>query len=463
VLAILQKAVRVAEGEAEPETEPEPGREPGATAFSAGVTGEERPLLNRDFVLLEQGQFVSLLGSELFMVAALFWLKHETGSAAMLGLLGVAGSVPALILGPIAGALADRWSRRAIVIWCDVLRGLGSIALALLVFAAPEQEGWVLAGIFAQVILVSILGSIFGPTILATLPDLVPRRRLSSGNSIHMALSRSARLLGPGVGGVAFRFLGAPFLFLLNGVSYLVSAFSEGFIRFPRRRDRSREAGGQTSVKDDLAEGLRYIWRWPGLRSFMIAVGVINFMVTPLMVLLPFYVEDTLGANVEWYGFLMTAFGVGSLAAYLMLAAVRISARGKGVLMTASLFGLALSAALLAWVRTPVAALACYSAVGACAGAFGVSSQTILQHSTPSELRGRVFAVLGTMSQALTPLAMAAAGFAADLSGQNVPLIYLVCGAGVAAASLTATLDPNFRGFLSYDPTPETSSSRGDP
>lgn len=410
---------------------------------------EPQRLLNRNFVLLSQGQFVSQLGWQLSLVASLFWIKHETGSATLVGLLGVAGALPGLIFGPLSGALVDRLSRRAIVIWGDLLRGLSMLPIALLALFAPHEKPLILGGLFAAMVVSSIVQSFFEPAISAALPDLVPPSRLGAANSVSLSLTRLTGLLGPALGATAFRVLGAPILFLVDAVASLVSAATECFIRIPGPEPQRTRGGFLRTVKSDMLEGFGYIWSRRGLRSLFVLAGFMNFLIAPIVILLPFYVEETLEVRVDWYGFMMAAFGFGSLAGYALAASVRTSPATTGKLLMASLVGIALSCGLLAVVTAPLLAIAMFFVFGSLTGLFNVSTRTILQTSTPSHMRGRVFAVLGTMARALAPLAMALAGFAADATGHDVPTIYAICGIGLVLVSVTAALNREARRFLS--------------
>ncbi|MCL5958372.1 MAG: MFS transporter [Chloroflexi bacterium] len=410
-------------------------------------------LLNRNFLLLWQGQAISLLGSQGFIVATLFWIKHTTGSATIMGLLAMAELLPVLILGPIGGTFADRHSRRKILVICDLLSGFAVLALAGLTYFAPEATEVTLVSIVAVSILVSTLGTFFGPAISAATPDLVPRSKLAGANSLEQFSQQLAVFIGQGLGGMLFRLLGAPLLFLIDGLTYHFAAFSESLITIPQvaRKSSSSRMEKLAEFTRDTADGFRHVWNTPGLRELVLASSMLSFFAVPVILLLPFYVEDFLKVTVDWYGFLMAAYGVGALAGYILAGSLRLSGTLRCRLMLAAMICQSTGYALLGFVNDTGIVLALAFAGGFLGGFFTVNLTTILQVTTSSEIRGRVFGLLGTISGAITPVAMGLAGIITDMVGQNIPLIYASCGIMMGLLGVLISLNGAFRAFLAYE------------
>ncbi len=419
-------------------------------------TSSEQPtkLFNRHFVLLWQGQLVSQIGSQAFHIAMIFWIKQITGSASLMGLLLMASALPAVILGPIAGTFADRHSRRNILIFCDAFSGLSVLSLAALMFLMPQANELILIWIFVVSVWVAIFNAFFRPAQSAAIPDLVPSEKLATANSLNQSSYQISNLIGQGLGGVLFRILGAPLLFLADGISYLFSAFSECFIKIPQKlpEKKLRTADMFQAFKHDTVVGLRYVWRHPGMRNFFFAVSVLNFFSYPFLVLMPFYVEDYLKATPDWYGYLIAAWGLGSLIGYVLTGVIKISSKLRSwlVVIFLTIASLILGSLGLFFIKELILLL--HILVGIMSGFINVNIVTILQQSTPTEIRGRVFGLLGTIAAGLAPVSMGLSGVVADLLNQNVPLIYVSAGLIGAVLSFLIALNKDFREFLAYEP-----------
>jgi DHA3 family macrolide efflux protein-like MFS transporter len=431
-------------------------------------------LMNRNFLLLWQGQSVSCLGSQAFSVAMLFWTKRATGSATVMGLLQMLSSLPAVLLGPFGGTLADRYSRRRIIIFSDVLRGGAVLLLAGVMFVVPGATGstdWAtdagLACLFVVSIFIGVVTTFFNPAISASIPELVPQERVASANSMSQLSLQLSVFIGQGLGGTLFRILGTPVLFLMNGLTYLFAAASESLVVIPQpatavlAQDVSNWREQIHTFKKDILEGLRYVWHKRGLREIVFVSAFLNFFMVPVVILLPFFVEDVLRVTTDWYGFLLAAYGVGTLGGYLFAGGAKLTGKTRGTVMMVVIILNSLGYGALGLVRTPSAAMVLAFLGGLTTGFVTVNITTIVQITTPGEIRGRVFGLLGTISASLTPIAMGLAGVVADLVNQNIPLIYVTCGVIMGLLSILVSLDREFRGFLAYAPPPSPPQAGG--
>ncbi|HKH48750.1 MAG TPA: MFS transporter [Thermoanaerobaculia bacterium] len=394
-------------------------------------------LWNRDFFLLWQGQTVSQLGSQAFLIAMAFWVKETTGSATLMGLLMTLSSLPGVLLAPFGGTFADRHSRIRIVVGCDVLAGMSSLSLGLVMLSGAASRSVVLPLLFVVTVLIGIIRSFFSPAIQAAIPDLVPPERLPAANSLNQFSVQTSVFAGQAVGGVLYRVLGAPLLFLTDGLSYLFSAVTALFITdtWKKPEAKPRTGGALREFLGETGEGLRYVWSRTGMRDFVLVACLLNFLGMPMFVLLPFYV-DVLHAGADWYGFLLAAMSIGAVAGYLLAGTVRLKGATLGWSLLAGLLLGPLFFSLVGFVSIPWLALALCFASGLSLGTVNIYLITLLQASTPRELRGRVLGFLGTLAGALMPLGSALGGWLGDLTGKNIPLIF----GGVGALSVLVTL-----------------------
>jgi MFS family permease len=411
-------------------------------------------LTNRNFLLLWQGQVVSQLGNQAFSIAMAFWTLQATGSASLMGLLLASISLPEAIMAPIGGAVADRYSRIRILIVCDVVGGAAMLGQSLAMASGRFQTSTLVSMLFVVALILGVVNAFFLPAMGAAIPDLVPEDKLPAANSLNQFAMQASVLIGQAIGGVMFRLIGAPLLFCIDGLSFLFAAGSESLVRVPPKPPHERLTFGASTRRfvDEIKEGLDYVRRTPGLLAFFVAVSSFNFFVMPVFVLMPIWVQKYLGAGAEWYGFLLAAISCGSIVGFLLTGLVlhpkgNARARFLTILMVVS------PVPILAtrFVHTPHAALPLAFVLGIAVGLINVNVLTLLQSTTPAELRGRVLGLMGTLSGALVPLGMALGGIAGDLTHKNVPLVFTTCAILTAVVSLVAVGRPAARQFLARD------------
>jgi MFS family permease len=409
-------------------------------------------LLNRNFFLLWQGQFVSLIGSQAFFLAMMYWTMEGTGSASLMGILMTLSMLPGVVLGPVAGTVADRYSRKIIIVVADILSGLGVLTVSAFFFLFPESTNVLISALFAVAVLNGVVQAFFRPAIMAAVPDLVPKERITAANSMNQLSFRFSQILGQGAGGVLYALLGAPVLFLVDGLTFLFSAVSESFIQIPQKiANSSKEGSAPTEFKADVIAGLQYVWRRKGMRNFLLMVGAVHFFAMPFIVLMPFYVEISLERGAEWFGFLMAGFSGGSVVGYALAGTIPLSGVSRSRILLVLLSAAGLLFGLLGFLHQPVVALLTIGTAGATLGMFNVHVTTILQTTAGSELRGRVMGLVMTIANAASPLGMVAGGIAGDLTDKNIPLIYKVCGAGIVVSVFLIGRRQAVREYLATD------------
>ena len=405
-------------------------------------------LLNRNFVLLWQAQLVSQFGNQAFTIAMMAWTLEATRSATMSGLMVLAGVLPVVVLGPIAGTFADgRRSRLRIVATCDIVSGVLVSLLALGFVAGPGA--WRPAMLFTIALAIGVCNAFFDPAVNAFAPDLVPRDQLEAANAFRQSSRQFTILASQGLGGILYAILGPAMLFLIDGVSFLFAGATETLIR-PAAAAPSTSGPSSSARHATIRDGFRYVAGQPGMIGFLVTTSIFNALIVPVSILLPVYATVTLGGDVRWYGFLLAGISGGSIAGGMLAGTRRVNASGSSrrVLLIGAFAALAFGLAMLGQVRTREIALAIMFITGALGGLINVFVISIVQRQTSAEFRGRVLGLHAMMTRVLVPVGLVGGGALADLTGRNVPLVYGVCGGLALATVILLVTGRKTRAFL---------------
>ncbi|HEX8292911.1 MAG TPA: MFS transporter, partial [Pyrinomonadaceae bacterium] len=375
----------------------------GERAGEQGVRGAGEPggyvgLLraNRDFRYLWLGQVVSQLG-DWFDTIALFTLVLKlTGSGKAVGLVLVARFLPSVVLGPLSGVLADRFDRRRIMIASDAARAL--VVLGFLFVRGPEQV-WL---VYVLTVLQLAFAAFFEPARSAALPSVVAERDLVPANTISSVTWSAMLTLGAAVGGPVTDLFGTDAAFVIDSLTYLVSAALVWRVRLPKRgpRPKTRLTPAKALGVTDTLEGLRYVRRRPRVLALLLikpAWGLGGAILT----LLPVFSEKVFRLSLHG------AFG-GTALVMSALYAARGVGTALGPVLTRRFYsetreqmqraiGVSFIVAGCFYVLFGVAqgfglALVWLAAAHAGGSVLWVFSTVLLQSSVEDEFRGRVFA-----------------------------------------------------------------------
>lgn len=374
------------------------------------------PLRVRDFRLLWTGLTVSLLGDGVYLVAIAWQAYDISNSPFALAVVGVAWTLPTVIVLPFSGALSDRIGRRPLMILADLLRAVAAAAIAVLAIAGTIRV-WELVALSA----VFGLGeALFGPSFTAIVPEIVPETLLVQANSLDQAMRPLAmQFLGPAVGGAVVASAGTGTAFMLDAASFVFSATT---IALMQVRAAQRDAV-DTTLLDDMREGDRYvrhhIWLWATLLAF--AVTILVFW-GPIEVLVPFVIKNDLGGGADGFGLVLAAGGAGAIAAALTTSLLGLPRRRLALCFVAFIvsgFGTALYG--VAGALWQMAVIAAVSGAGFATGL--VAWSTIMQSRVPASLLGRVSSLDWMISISLLPVSYALVAPISHLLGARGTLI----------------------------------------
>jgi MFS family permease len=395
----------------------------------ADVADESVPGLwrHRDFVLLWGGQTVSQIGSQVTILALpLVAIVVLRATPLEVGLLSAATTSAYLLVALPAGVLADRASKRRVMLCCD----LGSMAVIGWVPAAQATGILRLGQLYAVALLASSLSAFFLVSYTSYLPSLIDRAQLVEGNGKLATTQSVALVAGPGLGALLVGLAGAAWAMAADAVSFAVAAACLLLIQGRPLREADEGPQRRTLWGPELREGLAYVLREPILRRSAAWNGTANFFVIMVETLGPVFLIRTVHVHPAYVGVLLALGGLGGVAAGMVagpLAGRVGSARLCWVSMTAfALPGLLIPAAGRGWrvVLFAVGWMSWTFASTLCATVL-----TSYQQATcPPGLRGRVSAVLRWVSWGTLPLGGLAAGVMAGALGVHVVLWIAVAG-----------------------------------
>lgn len=375
-----------------------------------------RALDHRDFRLFWSGQCVSLVGRWMQSVG-LSWLVLElTNSPLALGVVNSLQFAPILVLSVFAGALADRISKRRLLVGTQ-----GGLMFTALALAALTWTGHVAYWhLVALAVAMGVANALDMPIRQSFVIELVGRDDLMSAIALNSMVFNAARIVGPAVGGLLIARYGVGIAFFLNGVTYapvLAALLAMEIGGAPRT--------GRAAIRAEIADGLRYAVGSPPTLLILSLVFTVSIFALNHNVLVPLIARDVLHESVNGFGFLMAALGAGAVTGAAILAQF---GRGRPPLAGLVSAAVVVSAGILALalVRHFWLAAALLFVAGAAQILFLSGCNTTLQVTTPDELRGRVMSlytlavagvspigafVIGGIAQVLsTPAACAAGG-----------------------------------------------------
>ena len=369
-----------------------------------------KKLFTKDFTLVVLGQIISLFGNATIRFALPLYLLNQTGSAALYGMVTACAFIPAILLSPVGGILADRVNKKNIMVVLDFFTAAVILAVSLLL----GKVDLVLLQTSALMLLYGIAGA-YQPSVQASIPMLASQENYMAANSIINTISSFASLVGPVLGGIVYSAYGLRPVLWVCIVCFFLSAVMEIFIKMPFEKP---EPSGNLwdTIKADFGESVRFIRQEKPVigKALLVVCGINLFLSAMIIVGMPYLVTEVLDLEAHeanrLFGYAQGALAAGGLTGGICAGvfAGKLSIKKTGNLLVACaapVFPIGLS--LLFFESGMVNYLVltgCSFLVMVCSTVFSVQMMSFIQTETPQNLLGKVIAVILTICMCAQPL-----------------------------------------------------------
>lgn len=389
--------------------------------------------LDRKFVFLWLAQAASGLGST-FATFAISWLVYDmTGSKMAMGSIWLTFMLPNIIIQMFAGPYLDRWDRKKVMIFSEWFRGAVFLLPAILL-PMGVLEAWHL---YVVSIAVGLAQPLFYPASMAYVADILPKDKLTKGNSILEGTGQLMTLLGPTLGGIMISAFSVELVLFILIIALGVS----GMLLMMNPSSKKQRVEQKESWFIQFKEGLQFYRVYPVLFWVGIMMMIINFSSGAAQPMFLPYITDELGGTAFQYGLFTSAFSLGMVGGSLLTGLLKEPKNRKRV-MLGSLFIDGLLFIGLAWTSYYWLALVFSFGQGLFAIIFNINNTTLYQRRVPEHLRGRVFSVRILLSQAGIPFGAALGGMFAEAF--SIPLLFAVLGMIIIFTNLICWRQPIF-------------------
>ncbi len=367
-------------------------------------------LFSKDFTLVVIGQIISLFGNAAIRFALPLYLLNLTGSSALYGTVTACAFIPAILLSPVGGIVADRVNKRNIMVILDFFT-----AAVILAFSLLMNEGNLILLLTVTLMLLYGIAGAYQPSVQASIPALTSQDNFMAANSVINTVSSFSSLTGPVLGGILYSAYGLKPVLWACLLCFVISAVMEIFIKIPFQKQVS-EGGILKTAKNDFTESIRFIRKEKPVigKAVLVVCGVNLFLSAMIIVALPYLITEVLELEASQanrlYGFAQGALAAGGLTggigAGIFADKLAIHKSGNLIIACAAcVFPVSASLILFssAIINYMVLTICCF-VIMVFSTLFAVQMMSFIQTETPQNLIGKVIAVVLTVSMCAQPL-----------------------------------------------------------
>ena len=399
----------------------------------------KQSLFSKNFTLVVLGQIISLFGSAILRFALNLYVLDLTGRADVFAMVVAISGIPGIFFTPIGGGIADRFSRRDLMVILDFTSS--AVILALLFFIGAGHGTVFTIGVILAIL--SVISSIYQPTVQASIPLLVKTQHLTYANGIVNGVGALSGMLGPVIGGVLYGVLGIKALVIASCAAFFLSAVMELFIRIPFTKQKITQRILPTILRD-LKTGVNYITTQNRqIIAIIILATLINVFVAPILLIgIPYILRITMHSSETMYGVGMGIVQFSALLGALLIG--RLSVRLQiptlhRILLLCTLLilppALAVTPGILSLGYWPsfILFFSFAALIMLLVTAISIFILTSVQIQTPNDMLGKVMAIILSVSHCAAPLGQALYGVLFETFSTRVYIPILLAGLFTAA------------------------------
>lgn len=370
------------------------------------------------------GQLISQMGDRIHTLAVIWLVYSWYNSGAAVGAVLIASTLPAFLISPFAGNILDKYNRKRIMIICDFIRSFFVLGLAVLAYFDKIN----LPVILIFTVIISIGAAFFNPATMAIMPSIVEKDDLTQANAFYQLSISASGALGFMAGSGLIALIGVPAAFLLNGVSFSLSAFFVFRIIYKHLPVKLK-----TSFMHDFKEGWKITKGIPLIVRLFGPIIVINFFLAALFILVPVFAEGVFKRGSTGLGLMMTSLTLG------MFLGAMVMSKGKPkiktfILLFSSLLFIGGAFLAMSLFSNFYLHLIMYVFIGMSLNVSNISLMALFQKIVPNEVRGKVFGLLTSASVSAQPISYGIMGLITESASPSAILMF--CSVALTATAI---------------------------
>ncbi|EPY13694.1 MULTISPECIES: MFS transporter [Paenibacillus] len=411
-----------------------------------------------NIILFTISRTISELGTAVFKFALSLYVLDVTGSASLFGIVLAISYLPNILINTFAGVYVDRADKKKVLVISELLSGV--LIFLLFILYSYQPENVIVLVLYS--VLISALQAFFSLAMNASFPNLVSKERLNAINSSNQGISALLSIFGPVVGALAYTGIGFQNIFILDGISYLVSGILIIFLRFSNTRDRSEDK--DKPYIESLKEIGAYIKNRSAIKYLLFIFLMTNFVVSPsISLLLPFIVYQKFDMSATQLSLIEAALAVGFIVGAILVSMKKVNAFViNKIFLMIQMQGLL----ILLWVFPELnmidttmkgVLMAGYMGLLFFTGVFlamgNIPMTSYAQMYIPEKIRGSFFGVMGTVVMIAIPIGTWLYGILLDQISFTYVVIFSCVVLVVVGAFAHRSRD--LREFFNRDSEPE--------